>query len=63
MDSTEELLVGNTTVDYPYYLLDNDTVIGTEPHEALSKPLQAFLICLYTVTALLALGGNVTAIW
>jgi len=60
-----DFLDGNETeilLDYPYY--DNDTLAtGIEPFEALSKPLQAFLICLYTVTAFLALSGNVTAIW
>ncbi|XP_053202617.1 neuropeptide Y receptor type 5-like [Panonychus citri] len=30
---------------------------------ALSEPLQIFLICLYSLTALLAFGGNITAIW
>ncbi|KAI1291842.1 putative G-protein coupled receptor 83 [Halotydeus destructor] len=47
-----------------YVYGDNETLIGTEPpYEALSKPLQVFLIALYSVTALMALGGNVTAIW
>uniref|UniRef100_T1K3U4 G-protein coupled receptors family 1 profile domain-containing protein n=1 Tax=Tetranychus urticae TaxID=32264 RepID=T1K3U4_TETUR len=30
---------------------------------ALGEPFQIFLICLYSVTALLAFAGNITAIW
>lgn len=42
---------------------NNTEPFDLEPVEALSKPLQVFLICLYTVTALLALLGNATAIY
>lgn len=60
MGSTPASNLTDLWVAGPY---DNYTDSELEPVEALSKTLQVFLICLYTVTAILALVGNATAIW
>ncbi|RWS30852.1 neuropeptide FF receptor 1-like protein [Leptotrombidium deliense] len=53
--------------EYIYYadspIGGNETAIMEPFEEALSKRVQIFLICLYTVTAVVSLCGNITAIW
>lgn len=63
MESDPDYLFFNTTSYNDTNATDFALREGFEPFEALSKPIQVFLICLYTVTSLLALGGNVTSIW
>ncbi|RWS07024.1 neuropeptide FF receptor 1-like protein [Dinothrombium tinctorium] len=42
---------------------ESETAYADAYDETLSAPIQTFLICLYTITAIVSLCGNVTAIW